>query len=121
MQGTKAPASCHSNCIWFCNCREADKLEQQAEETKAGNVFEDMDISDPALRMSLQAMGPIADNRGIVIINAQCIVQMTNQASCEVLGYNKGDLVDRNVNLMIPPPFAEHHNSYIRNFLNTGM
>lgn len=35
-------------------CSEAEKLEQQAEENKTSSVFDDIDIADPALRMSLQ-------------------------------------------------------------------
>jgi hypothetical protein len=36
---------------WFA---EAEKLEQLAEETKASNVFDDMEITDQTLRLSLQ-------------------------------------------------------------------
>lgn len=62
-------------------CSEAEKLEQQEEETKNSSVFQDMDIDDPVLRMSLMSMGPMSDNRAIVVINAQCEIQMVNHVS----------------------------------------
>lgn len=166
-------------------------------------------------------MGPMADNRAIIIINAQCVVQMTNQvgvegegnsrrgggaraegglaqqitcgeqpastksglraehaslyifcddlqAASELFGFARNELVGRNVNQVggpitscpthdtwptgpsyqaacvmvpanqasqpappnildtpaplqiIPPPFCDHHNNYVRNYLTTG-
>jgi hypothetical protein len=53
---------------WFA---EAEKLEQLAEETKASNVFDDSEITDQTLRLSLQSMGPMSEGRCIIIINAQ--------------------------------------------------
>ncbi|KAJ9530064.1 hypothetical protein QJQ45_023344, partial [Haematococcus lacustris] len=102
---------------WFA---EAEKLEQLAEEAKASNVFQDMDLRDPALRASLLALGPNSDHRAVVIINAQCLVQMINQTACEMLGYQRSELVGRNVNIIVPPPFSEFHNNYVRTYLNTS-
>jgi PAS domain S-box-containing protein len=31
------------------------------------------------------------------------IVQLTNQAACDTLGFHRNDLVGRNVNQIIPP------------------
>lgn len=100
-------------------CREAEKLEQQAEETKNTSVFEDMDISDPVLRMSLMSMGPM-DNRAIIIVNAQCEIQMTNHSAHEVLGYGKNEMVGRNINIIIPSPYSEHHTAHVRAYLKSS-
>lgn len=70
-------------------CAEVEKLQQVEEDTRASNMFEDMAIEDPALRASLQAMGPLADGRGMLVINAQCIVQLVNQSAADILGYSR--------------------------------
>jgi hypothetical protein len=45
---------------WFA---EAEKLEQLAEETKASNVFDDMEITDQTLRLSLQVWEPTCSSQ----------------------------------------------------------
>lgn len=58
-------------------------------------LLQDIAIEDPQLRAGLQAMSGGSDNRVIVIINAQCIVQMTNQACSDILGWSRAELVGR--------------------------
>lgn len=38
--------------------------------------------------------------------------QMTNKAANTMFGYKKTELRGKNVNVLIPPPFAENHNSF---------
>ena len=46
--------------------------------------------------------------------------QMTNQATHEMFGWSKAELRGKNVNIIIPPPYNEHHAAYVRNFIQTG-
>lgn len=38
-----------------------------------------------------------------------------------MFGYGKNELRGRNINLVIPQPFAEHHDNYVKNYINTGV
>ena len=40
------------------------------------------------------------------------------QAAHELLGYSKGELRGRQLLLIIPPPFSEKHDLYIKNYIN---
>lgn len=42
------------------------------------------------------------------------------QNACNLLGYQKGELDGRNVNMIMPQPFAQRHNRYIRQYVQTG-
>jgi hypothetical protein len=38
-----------------------------------------------------------------------------------MLGYNnRSELVGKNINMAVPPPFARNHNNYVRNHVQTG-
>lgn len=55
-------------------------------------------------------------------MNAHCIIlQMANKSAYAMFGYTKvSDLIGKNVNVLIPPPFSDQHNSYIKTHLSTG-
>ena len=43
-----------------------------------------------------------------------------SQNACSLLGYGKGELDGKNVNSIMPPPFSQRHNRYIRQYIQTG-
>lgn len=52
------------------------------------------------------------DGRGVVICNAQAIIQMTNQAVHNIFGHSKTELRGKNVSMLMPPQLAANHTSY---------
>ncbi|MCB9041960.1 MAG: PAS domain-containing sensor histidine kinase [Lewinellaceae bacterium] len=58
---------------------------------------------------------------GIIVINEKGIVQMANQAASRLFGYDKEEMTGRNVNMLMPSPHAAKHDSYIGNYLDTGI
>mmetsp|Transcript_29309 Transcript_29309/g.64857 ORF Transcript_29309/g.64857 Transcript_29309/m.64857 type:complete len:2212 (+) Transcript_29309:218-6853(+) len=102
---------------------EADAL-QQAEEDMKNNVFSDLERSagddEAAVKRAKEVKQALDDSRGVVIMNAHCIVTVANQAAHEMFGYSKNELRGKNVKLLIPAPFSEHHDMYVRNYINTG-
>ena len=57
-------------------CSECEKLEVAEEQAKNNNMLEGLD-ADPALRLALTS--DHVQERGIIIMNSQSIVQMVNQ------------------------------------------
>jgi sensor histidine kinase regulating citrate/malate metabolism len=46
--------------------------------------------------------------KGVIVISANCIIRMANERAVSLLGFGAGaDLVGRNVNIIVPPPFAK--------------
>ena len=47
------------------------------------------------------------------------IVQV-NAAALRLLGHNKYEMINRNVGMIIPVPFATHHQHYLRHYMEVG-
>lgn len=58
---------------------------------------------------------------GIVTINANGIMQSTNPAVTQIFGYDPGELLGRNVNMLMPSPHREAHDRYLQDYQSTGV
>jgi PAS domain S-box-containing protein len=56
----------------------------------------------------------------IIVINQTGTIEMFNKAAVEVFGYPREDVIGMNVNVLMPSPYHENHNDYLRNYLATG-
>ncbi|NMG56236.1 PAS domain S-box protein [Aromatoleum aromaticum] len=56
----------------------------------------------------------------VVTINAQGIIQGANAAVEAVFGYPLGEVIGRNVSLLMPSPERERHDDYLARYLDTG-
>ena len=59
-------------------------------------------------------------HEAIFLININGIVQFVNPAAETLFGYTARELLGNNIKQLIPPPHRENHDSYIRDYLNTG-
>eukprot|EP01137_Pigoraptor_chileana_P018952 Opistho-2@79276 len=57
---------------------------------------------------------------GIIIIGSDGTVQSLNDAAVRMFGYTRADVVGRNVKMLMPADYAEHHDSYLQRYLETG-
>jgi PAS domain S-box-containing protein len=56
----------------------------------------------------------------IITIDNQGIIETTNRAAEKILGYSSAELVGQNVKMLMPSPFSEEHDGYLRNFRETS-
>lgn len=49
------------------------------------------------------------------------IMLVANKQVQKMFGYKKTEIEGKNISMMMPQPFSQRHNSYLRNFVNTGM
>ncbi|KAJ9519441.1 hypothetical protein QJQ45_023173, partial [Haematococcus lacustris] len=107
---------------------EAEKLEQAEEDAKNGNMFSELGLDPGTLEVEdlpelLNMRGGILgghDTRAVFVINALGIVQLTNPTVQRMFGYTKSEIKGKNINCIIPPPFSENHNSFVRNYVTLG-
>ncbi len=57
---------------------------------------------------------------GVILIDASGAVQMFNPACERLFGYAAGEVIGKNVKLLMPPPFHEEHDQYLKNYRETG-
>ncbi len=75
-----------------------------------------------ALRDSEARLRAILDTAvdAFIIINEQGVVESFNPAAERLFGYAPDEVIGRNVSLLMPSPYREEHDDYIRRYLTTG-
>ncbi len=56
----------------------------------------------------------------IIVIDETGAIESANPALARVFGYDPEEVVGKNVSVLMPPPYAEEHDGYIRNYLLSG-
>jgi PAS domain S-box-containing protein len=78
--------------------------------------------SADALRRSEHLLRAILDTAAdaIVTIDQRGIIRSVNTATERLFGYTASELAGQNVNRLMPPPFHDEHDRYLRNYCRTG-
>ena len=56
---------------------------------------------------------------GIITINASGIIISVNKAVTTILGWQEKELLGNNVSMIVPAPFKQHHDQYLKNYIKT--
>jgi PAS domain S-box-containing protein len=56
----------------------------------------------------------------IVAIDVQGVIQSFNPAAERLFGFESAEMIGHNVNMLMPAPYREAHDSYIERYLQTG-
>jgi PAS domain S-box-containing protein len=104
---------------WALSWREGEDsvsvlvFDSDVTETKrAQSMLEEREMR---LRSILET-GPDA----IITADERGIIQYFNKAAEKLFGYAPGEVIGRSVNLVMPSPYRENHDSYIARYLQTG-
>jgi two-component system sensor kinase FixL len=57
---------------------------------------------------------------GIIVINAEGRIEAFNPGAERLFGYPESEALGRNVSMLMPSPFHEEHDRYLRRYLATG-
>jgi two-component system sensor kinase FixL len=56
----------------------------------------------------------------IISIDHRGRITLFNQAAEQIFGYGAGEVLGKNVKMLMPPPYAEQHDRYIETYRKTG-
>ena len=78
---------------------------------------------EKTLKQSEERLRAIMDNaaESIVVIDAAGLITDYNLAAEKLFGYNADEAIGHNVSMLMPSPHRERHDSYIANYLTTGI
>jgi two-component system sensor kinase FixL len=57
---------------------------------------------------------------GIIIIDSAALVRLYNPACERIFGYPAAEVIGRNVKMLMPSPYHEEHDEYVRHYRETG-
>jgi len=83
----------------------------------------DLKKTEDALRESENKISAIINTAvdGIITINERGVMEMINPSAAKIFGYSQQELLGQRINILMPPPDREQHDTYIQNFRNTGI
>jgi two-component system sensor kinase FixL len=57
---------------------------------------------------------------GIIVFNTQGAIERFNRGAERLFGYPESEVTGRNVSMLMPSPFHQEHDGYLRRYLGTG-
>jgi PAS domain S-box-containing protein len=55
-----------------------------------------------------------------IVIDERGTIQFFNRQAISMFGFSSGDVIGRNVKMLMPTSHADQHDSYLRNYMTTG-
>ncbi|MBF0284609.1 MAG: CHASE domain-containing protein [Magnetococcales bacterium] len=87
---------------------------------RAFHLAQKMTVDLSASEERSRAILEVAVN-GMVVIDQQGLIQTFNPAAEKLFGYQAAEVMNRNVNCLMPEPYHSAHDGYLRAFLETGV
>ncbi len=53
-------------------------------------------------------------------LNTLGVIEGANSVALSMFGYNKRDMLGKNISLIVPPPMNARHDEYLKAFLDSG-
>jgi PAS domain S-box-containing protein len=101
---------------------DADILETLAVVASQIGLFVERKTAEAELRDAEARIRSVMDSviDGIITIDVHGTVETFNPAAERLFGYPAGEVVGKNVNLLMPEPYRSEHGAYLENYVRTG-
>jgi len=58
---------------------------------------------------------------GIIVIDSKGFINEFSPAAQKIFGYGREEILDKSINMLMPEPYTSEHDTYLRNYLETGI
>ena len=88
----------------------------------SGQDISDRHLAEEELRQQEERFRLVLDNAlvGIITIDDKGRIQSVNSAAEKIFGYREDEIIDENVNILMPEPYRSHHDGYLEAYQRTG-
>eukprot|EP00698_Gefionella_okellyi_P014651 TRINITY_DN4068_c0_g1_i1.p1 TRINITY_DN4068_c0_g1~~TRINITY_DN4068_c0_g1_i1.p1 ORF type:complete len:1138 (-),score=235.04 TRINITY_DN4068_c0_g1_i1:2085-5447(-) len=97
----------------YCYSRASRCDEEQAHDKRAAEKV-------AFLRDGAAKFAGAGGSDGVVVIDAQGVIKSINSQALKVFGYKRSQLVGQNVKLLMPSPYREQHDGYLKEYWRSG-
>ncbi|SMF29941.1 response regulator [Desulfovibrio gilichinskyi] len=97
-----------------------DITEMEESQNNLVKAKNELEIKVAERTASLRGIIDTAKN-GIIVINSRGLITEFSPAAEETFGYKKSEIMGLNISLLMPIPFSEHHDQYIKNNIQGGL
>jgi two-component system, LuxR family, sensor kinase FixL len=105
--------------------RDASRHRQGSETLRRTkeDLLDQVEARTADLRDSNARLRSIIDSAvdGIIVIDANGRIEAFNPGAERLFGYPEAEVIGRNVNMLMPSPYHEEHDSYLQRYLATGV
>ncbi|MBD3610573.1 MAG: response regulator [Gammaproteobacteria bacterium] len=86
------------------------------------SLFESINIHTDELEYNQGKLSALFEviAEGIVIADQFGNIESVNDSLCSMFGYQEEELINKNVSLLMPSPYATHHDQYMSDAVTTG-
>ncbi|MCG8551690.1 MAG: PAS domain S-box protein, partial [Desulfobacterales bacterium] len=99
----------------FVDISEAEHARQELENAKK-------ELEDKVEERTAYLRGIIDTAfNGIIVIDGRGFINEFSPAAQKIFGYSKKEILGKNINILLPEPYRNGHDAYLRNRLETGI
>ncbi len=99
----------------FVDITEAENARQELEKAKK-------ELEDKVEERTAYLRGIIDTAfNGIIVIDGNGFINEFSPAAQEIFGYSREEVMGKRINMLMPEPYSSEHDSYISNYLETGL
>jgi two-component system sensor kinase FixL len=108
--------------VWFTVCPLTDDRGRVVSALSIGRDVTVLKRAESAQQASEARWRAIVESAGdgIMLISAQGTIEAFNPAAEKLFGYAVAEILGRNVNVLMPPPYRYEHDQYLANYMAGG-
>jgi len=97
--------------------------ERERANRQMAHQYRELKRTGEALRESEGRLRAILETaiEGIITIDESGVIRSFNAAATRIFGYSLEEVLNKNINMLMPSPYKDEHDAYLKKYLQTGI